>query len=78
MASSLTDFDHLSDVTLVCDEEKFRVHKAVMCSRCKFFEAMLGGRFAESTQSEVALDCMSATVLRRIVEYVQCDVLCLF
>jgi len=69
MSASLTDFEHLSDVTLVCGELRQSAHKAIICSRCKFFEAMLSGRFAEAAQREVVIDSMSSEVLRRVVEY---------
>ena len=55
MSSSMKDFDHLSDVVLVCEGKRFRAHKFVLASRCKFFAAMLGGRFAESRQTEVCV-----------------------
>ena len=69
MSASRTDFDHLSDVTLVCDGKRFPAHKAILGSRCRFFEAMLGGRFAEASKREVQVDSMSAATLRHLLVY---------
>ena len=69
MTAGLSDFDHLTDVTLVCEGKKFPAHKAILGSRCRFFEAMLGGRFAEATMREVQVDSMSATTLKHLLVY---------
>ena len=69
MSAGLSDFDHLSDVTLVCDDRRFAAHKAILGSRCRFFEAMLGGKFAEASKREVQVDSMSAATLRHLLVY---------
>ena len=42
-----------SDLTLVVDNERFVVHKAILCARSSVFSAMFSGRYKEGSQSEV-------------------------
>ena len=57
-----SDTDHLkmfynsgvfSDVILIVDDEKFPVHKAVLCARSNVFSAMFSGHYKEGSQLEV-------------------------
>jgi len=59
MSAVMSDFDHLADTVLLCEGQRFRAHKFVLASRCPFFAAMLGGRFAEARQPEVCAACAS-------------------
>jgi len=43
----------LSDLILVVDNERFAVHKAILCARSNMFSAMFSGRYKEGSQSEV-------------------------
>ena len=47
----------LSDVTLVCGKEQteIKAHRAILVASSEYFRALLAGKFAESTESRVAL-----------------------
>ena len=42
-----------SDLTLIVDDEKFAVHKAILCARSNVFSAMFSGHYKEGFQLEV-------------------------
>lgn len=46
----------LSDVTLVVGSRRFPVHKAILASRCDFFQTMFVGPYSEASTDEVYLD----------------------
>ena len=48
----------LSDVTLVVGDRRFPVHKAILASRCDFFETMFAGPYSEATTDEVCFDAL--------------------
>jgi BTB/POZ domain len=37
-----------SDLTVICGQKSYAVHKALLCSRSSFFDAACGGRFREA------------------------------
>ncbi|KAI5362582.1 Putative BTB/POZ domain-containing protein [Septoria linicola] len=45
-----------ADLTITCGERKWRVHKAVVCTRCEFFAKAVDRRFKESTDNIVDLE----------------------
>ena len=47
MAPGLKNFKFLSDVTFSVENKLFYLHKAILMSRCKFFEGMLSHNFRE-------------------------------
>ena len=69
MTPSLRDYDHLSDIELQCEGDTIRAHRSILAARCRFFEAMLGGSFAESGQQTVKIDSMSAETLKHVLVY---------
>ena len=44
-----------SDLTLIIGNEKFAVHKAVLCARSSVFSAMFSGHYKEGSQPEVCI-----------------------
>ena len=47
---------HYSDLTLTCGKTIFKVHKAVVCPKSKFFEACLKGAFVEASTSNIKME----------------------
>ena len=43
-----------SDLTLIINDEKLAVHKAVLCARSNVFSAMFSGYYKEGSQLEVS------------------------
>ncbi len=43
------------DITLVCGSTSYLAHKAILVAASPYFECLLGGQFAESTQNEIDL-----------------------
>jgi len=69
MLPGLNDFLHLSDVTFSVDIQIFKLHRAILMARCKFFEGMLTHNFKEKENKVIELNSMSAPVFRKVVEY---------
>ncbi|CAI6062719.1 unnamed protein product [Clonostachys chloroleuca] len=53
--SSLFDSGLYSDLTVICGEDKYLVHRAVVCPRSKFFEAACRHNFKEAITAEINL-----------------------
>lgn len=47
--------DKYADLTITCQGETFKVHRAVVCPRCKFFEACCEGGFKEAKERVIDL-----------------------
>ena len=52
----------LSDVTLVVGSRRFPVHKAILASRCDFFQTMFAGPYSEASVDEVRFDALPEAV----------------
>lgn len=52
----------LSDVTLVVGTRRFPVHKAILASRCDFFQTMFVGPYSEASTDEVNFDALPEAV----------------
>ena len=48
MLPALKDFDHLSDINFVVDDKTYKLHKCILMSRSKWFEALLSHNFNEN------------------------------
>ena len=57
----------MSDVTLVTEGKKFKSSKALLSSRCKFFQAMFC-RFQEGDSNEVTVSVPPA-FLEKVLQY---------
>ena len=58
-----------SDLTLTCGNTTFRVHKAVVCPKCKFFKACLKGGFVEATTSDIKMEETQPGILAAALVY---------
>ena len=52
----------LSDVTLVVGSRRFPVHKAILASRCDFFQTMFAGPYSEASTDEVYFEALPEAV----------------
>ncbi|KAM7208129.1 BTB/POZ fold [Naviculisporaceae sp. PSN 640] len=58
-----------SDCRVKCGDRVWNVHKLVLCSQSKFFEAALTGNFAEAKDGTVTLDGQNPDVVNNVLEY---------
>ncbi|XP_062573902.1 BTB and MATH domain-containing protein 38-like [Saccostrea cucullata] len=72
-AESVDDLDDIgfpeTDLTLVVEDKKIHVNKAVISQHSPVFTAMFSGNFKESTSREITLDNKKA---KDIVEFLRC------
>ena len=61
----------LSDVTLIVGPtgRQFRLHKAILASRCSFFETMFAGPYAESSCNEVPFPDVNADAAHVVLQF---------
>ena len=59
-----------SDVTLVCEGEEIRAHKAILAARSPVFKAMFAHKMSESLENKVMIDELPVAVLRSLLQYV--------
>ena len=57
-----------SDITIACDGEHFKCHKAVLASRLKYFESMFN--MAEQGQSSIVLKDIGAHAFALLLEFI--------
>lgn len=43
--SAILESSEYSDMTVCCGSEEFKLHRAIVCPRSKFFAAACGGQF---------------------------------
>ncbi|KAK8070687.1 btb poz-like protein [Apiospora hydei] len=60
----------LSDVKVSCGEQSWDLHKAILCSRCPFFERALVGQFQEARTSHVILRENDPDEVDGVIEYI--------
>ncbi|KAG5659615.1 hypothetical protein KAF25_002174 [Fusarium avenaceum] len=64
----LTTGDY-SDLTIICGDDRYEVHKAIVCSRSPFFKRACDGNFEESQTSEVKLPDDDPVAVQMMIEY---------
>ena len=68
--SKLLSTGLLSDFTITCEGEHFKCHKAILAARSKYFESMFRSDMAESSQSSIVLNDISAKAFALLLEFI--------
>ncbi|XP_013414218.1 uncharacterized protein LOC106176397 isoform X2 [Lingula anatina] len=58
------------DVILKVGEVTFKCHRCILALRCSYFEAMLGGGWAESQAGEIKLERLNPAALHQLLLYI--------
>jgi hypothetical protein len=58
-----------TDITLLVENQSIRAHKIVLCSFSSYFDAMLTGGMAESSQNEICLQDVKASIAQMLIEF---------
>ncbi|CAF0759701.1 unnamed protein product [Rotaria sordida] len=67
---SLLDNSCYSDVTLVCGQKEFPVHKAILSARSKVFQAMFEHKMLENERSRVEIEDIDADIMFEILRFI--------
>ena len=59
-----------SDLTVSCEEEHFKCHKAILAARSKYFESMFSSDMVESSQSSIVMNDISAKAFAQLLEFI--------
>lgn len=63
----------LSDVTIICGENRLPAHKFILTLRSPVFRAMLTGELAEATANEVVITDFDVPVMKAFLSYIYTD-----
>ncbi|KAI5457494.1 hypothetical protein BGZ63DRAFT_394864 [Mariannaea sp. PMI_226] len=58
-----------SDLTILCGEDRYQVHKAVICPRSDFFEAICNSSFKEANTGEIDLPDDDSLAVKMMIQY---------
>ncbi|OAG41882.1 hypothetical protein AYO21_03885 [Fonsecaea monophora] len=58
-----------SDMTIICADEKFQVHKVVVCSQSSFFNTVCSKPWGKSTQPAVDLSDDDVETVKRMIDF---------
>ncbi|TLS24333.1 hypothetical protein PpBr36_08538 [Pyricularia pennisetigena] len=61
--------EKFKDVTVLCGDETFELHKVVLCSNSEFFTKAFCGYFAEPNDSQINLHEEDAETFERLVQF---------
>ncbi|CAF0916562.1 unnamed protein product [Adineta steineri] len=67
---SLLDNPVYSDVTLVCGQREFPVHKAILSARSKVFQAMFEHKMLENERSRVEIEDIDGDIIFEILRFI--------
>ena len=68
--SKLLSTGLLSDFVITCGGESFKCHKAILAARSKYFESMFRSDMAESSQSSIMMNDISAKAFTLLLEFI--------
>ncbi|KAK4497326.1 hypothetical protein PRZ48_011776 [Zasmidium cellare] len=63
------DSGKYSDLTVICGNRRWKVHKFQLCQGSEVFETMLQGHFKEASQNEISLPGDDAGAVNHILRY---------
>ncbi|ESO09403.1 hypothetical protein HELRODRAFT_168385 [Helobdella robusta] len=58
------------DLTIVCKDASFKVHKLVLASSCDFFSSMFQFNFNENKSNTIDLSHSKASIIRAVIKFV--------
>ncbi|KAI9672634.1 MAG: hypothetical protein M1831_000069 [Alyxoria varia] len=67
--SALSKSGKFSDFTILCQGRRYPVHKALLCSRSRFFDGAFNGHFAESRTGEIDLSEDDEEAVKHMIHY---------
>ncbi|KAH8880254.1 hypothetical protein GQ53DRAFT_670182 [Thozetella sp. PMI_491] len=67
--ASLYRDERYSDLLLTCQGRKFKVHKAIVCPQCPFFDRACTSGFLDSQQGSLDLPDVDPNVLECVIKY---------
>eukprot|EP00747_Dinoflagellata_sp_TGD_P169380 gnl/TRDRNA2_/TRDRNA2_198236_c0_seq1.p1 gnl/TRDRNA2_/TRDRNA2_198236_c0~~gnl/TRDRNA2_/TRDRNA2_198236_c0_seq1.p1 ORF type:complete len:370 (-),score=71.60 gnl/TRDRNA2_/TRDRNA2_198236_c0_seq1:20-1129(-) len=70
---SLFDSKSFSDAKLIVDGREFDVHRAILASRSKVFEAMFSASMTEATTNSVTVTDISAETMEILLQFIYTD-----
>ena len=62
--------DSSADLTIICDSEKFLVHKYFLCYRSLVFNAMLNSPMKEASEGEICIQDMDPDTVSSMIHYI--------
>ena len=62
-------FEHLCDLVLLVDGQRFLAHRAIVCARCEYFRALLSKQFAEAGRAEVTLNGINRETFALVLRF---------
>ncbi|KAH7122914.1 hypothetical protein EDB81DRAFT_951918 [Dactylonectria macrodidyma] len=67
--ANLLESGKYSDVTLICQEKSFRLHKAVICSQSPVMSAALTGNFMEAATGTLSANAYDIDTVQRMIDF---------
>jgi len=61
--------ESFSDVTLVCEDQQFKVHKLILAARSEYFRRMFAAGYAESNSKEIKVYDVQPAVMRAVLKF---------